>query len=115
MKIIDIIKSERPSLSMEVFPPKTSDSLLSVKIAPEKIAVLNPDFMSVTYGAGGGTSQFTADIAGNLQDKYDVPVVAHLTCVSSTKDTVHKRIEDIKNVSGIGEAAFEKIKEHITI
>ena len=62
MKIIDIIKSEKPSLSMEVFPPKTSDKFEVVKQAAEQIASLKPDFMSVTYGAGGGTSEYTADI-----------------------------------------------------
>ncbi len=96
MKIIDIIKSEKPTLSFEVFPPKTTDSMLSVKIATEKIAVLCPDFMSVTYGAGGGTSEFTAEIAGNLQDKYDVPVLAHLSCVSSTKDEIHRQLDALK-------------------
>ena len=73
MKIIDIINSEKPTLSMEVFPPKTTDSFESVRIATEKIAVLSPDFMSVTYGAGGGTSQFTAEIAGNIQDSMTFP------------------------------------------
>ena len=97
MKIIDIIKSEKPTLSMEVFPPKTTDAFESVRIATEKIAVQSPDFMSVTYGAGGGTSQFTADIAGNLQDKYDVPVLAHLTCVSSSKQQIHNQLELLKS------------------
>ena len=97
MKIIDVIKSEKPTLSMEVFPPKTTDNFEVVRIATEKIAVQNPDFMSVTYGAGGGTSQFTADIAGNLQDKYDVPVLAHLTCVSSSKAQIHKQLELLKS------------------
>ena len=97
MKIIDIIKSEKPILSMEVFPPKTTDNFEVVRIATEKIAVQSPDFMSVTYGAGGGTSQFTADIAGNLQDKYDVPVLAHLTCVSSSKEQIHKQLELLKS------------------
>ena len=96
MKIIDIIKSEKPTLSMEVFPPKTTDNFESVREATEKIAALNPDFMSVTYGAGGGTSQFTADIAGNIQDKYNVPVLAHLSCVSSTKDEIKKQLELLK-------------------
>jgi len=82
---------------MEVFPPKTTDTFETVRIATEKIAVQNPDFMSVTYGAGGGTSQFTADIAGNIQDKYDVPVLAHLTCVSSTKDQIHRQLELLKS------------------
>lgn len=97
MKIIDIINSDKPSLSMEVFPPKTTDSFLSVQIATEKIAVLNPDFMSVTYGAGGGTSQFTAEIAGNLQDKYDVPVLAHLSCVSSSKAEIRQQLDLLKS------------------
>lgn len=97
MKIIDIIKSEKPSLSMEVFPPKTSDNLLSVKTATEEIAALSPDFMSVTYGAGGGTSQYTADIAGNIQDKYDVPVLAHLSCVSSSKSEIKEQLELLKS------------------
>ncbi len=97
MKIIDIIKSEKPTLSMEVFPPKTTDTFDSVKTATEAIAALNPDFMSVTYGAGGGTSQFTAEIAGNIQEKYNVPVLAHLSCVSSTKDEIKKQLELLKS------------------
>ncbi|MBQ7861141.1 MAG: methylenetetrahydrofolate reductase [Clostridia bacterium] len=97
MKIIDIIKSEKPTLSMEVFPPKTTDNFEVVRIATEKIAAQSPDFMSVTYGAGGGTSRFTADIAGNIQDKYDVPVLAHLTCVSSSKEQIHAQLELLKS------------------
>lgn len=97
MKIIDIIKSEKPTLSFEVFPPKTSDKFESVKHATEEIAALKPDFMSVTYGAGGGTSEFTADIAANIQDKYGVPVLAHLTCVSSSKGKIHSVVENLKN------------------
>ena len=97
MKIIDIIKDEKLTLSMEVFPPKTTDTFESVKEATEKIAALSPDFMSVTYGAGGGTSKYTLEIAKNIKNLYGVSTVAHLTCVSSTKETVKARIEDIKN------------------
>ena len=79
MKIIDIIKSPKPTLSFEVFPPKTSQNFESVRMAVEEIASLKPDFMSVTYGAGGGTSDFTADIAAGIQDKYGVPTLAHKT------------------------------------
>ncbi len=96
MKIIDIIKAEKPTLSFEVFPPKTSDNFESVKSATEKIAALKPDFMSVTYGAGGGTSEFTASIAQNIQNKTGVPVLAHLSCVSSTKDEIHKQLDSLK-------------------
>ncbi len=96
MKIIDIIKAEKPTLSFEVFPPKTSDNFESVKDATEEIASLKPDFMSVTYGAGGGTSEFTASIAQNIQNKTGVPVLAHLSCVSSTKDEIHKQLDALK-------------------
>ena len=96
MKLIDIINSDRLSLSFEVFPPKTSDVFESVKTATEKIAELNPSYMSVTYGAGGGTSQYTLDIAKNINNNYSVPTLAHLTCVSSTKETVRQKIKDIK-------------------
>ncbi len=96
MKIIDIIKAEKPTLSFEVFPPKTSDNFESVREATEKIAELQPDFMSVTYGAGGGTSEFTASIAQNIQNKTGVPVLAHLSCVSSTKEEIHRQLDSLK-------------------
>lgn len=99
MKIIDIINSGKPSLSFEVFPPKTSDSFESVKKASEEIATLSPSFMSVTYGAGGGTSEYTLEIAKNLQSK-GVTALAHLTCVNSTKNEVEMRLKRLKE-SGI--------------
>lgn len=96
MKIVDLLKRESLSLSFEVFPPKTESNFDSVKYATEEIAKLRPSFMSVTYGAGGGTSKYTLEIAKNIKEKYNVPSVAHLTCVSSTKATVNDRIRDIK-------------------
>lgn len=95
MKIIDIINKGKPSLSFEVFPPKTSDSFESVKKASEEIATLSPSFMSVTYGAGGGTSEYTLKIAQNLQSK-GVTALAHLTCVNSTKEEVRERLKQLK-------------------
>ena len=83
-------------MSFEVFPPKTSDKYESVVTAAESIAALSPAFMSVTYGAGGGTSRYTIDIASDIEKSYGVPTLAHLTCVSSTKETVRQRIEDMK-------------------
>ncbi len=96
MKIIDIIKQNAFSLSFEVFPPKTETSFDSVKTATEQIAKLKPAFMSVTYGAGGGTSEYTLDIAKNIKNLYGVPTLAHLTCVCSTKETITRKIEQIK-------------------
>lgn len=100
MKIIDIIKGDKPSLSFEVFPPKTSTNFENVKSVSEKIAELNPSYMSVTYGAGGGTSEYTVSIAQNIQKNYGVTALAHLTCVNSTKEEVHARLEALK-ASGI--------------
>ncbi len=95
MKIIDIINSEKPSLSFEVFPPKTSDTFENVKEATLEIAKLNPSFMSVTYGAGGGTSKYTTDIAVSLMEKGITPL-AHLSCISSTKAEIHSQLENLK-------------------
>ncbi len=97
MKIIDLLKKDELSLSFEVFPPKTESKYDSVKSATEEIAKLCPAFMSVTYGAGGGTSRYTLDIAKNIKERYNVPSIAHLTCVSSTRETVMERIKDIKS------------------
>ena len=97
MKIIDLITKDKLLLSFEVFPPKTESSFDSVKVATEEIAKLCPSFMSVTYGAGGGTSRYTLEIAKNIKEEFGVPMLAHLTCVSSNKETVKQRIEDMHN------------------
>ena len=96
MKLTDILHSGKLSLSFEVFPPKTDSALASVEQAIDQIAALHPPFMSVTYGAGGGTSQYTLEIAKHVKATHGVPMLAHLTCVSSNKQTVHKQIEAIK-------------------
>ena len=96
MKISELLKGNSLMLSFEVFPPKTETAFESVKNATEEIAKLRPSFMSVTYGAGGGTSKYTLDIAKNIKERYGVPSLAHLTCVSSTKETVREKITEIK-------------------
>ncbi len=98
MKLSELLKSEKLSLSFEVFPPKTDTAFESVKHATEEIAKLKPSFMSVTYGAGGGTSRYTLEIAKNIKENYGVPTLAHLTCVSSTKKTVMQKIEEMKSM-----------------
>ena len=96
MKISDILVEKTPHLSFEVFPPKTDAAYEGVLKATEAIAELKPSYMSVTYGAGGGTSKNTVKIASHIKDKYDVPSLAHLTCVSSTKEEVHQVIDQLK-------------------
>ena len=96
MKISELLKKDTLSLSFEVFPPKTEAGFETVRTATEEIAGLKPPFMSVTYGAGGGTSRYTLDIAKNIKERYGVESIAHLTCVSSTKETVAEKIREIK-------------------
>ena len=103
MKIIDILKNKRVTLSFEVFPPKTVDAVPTALTAAAAIAALHPDFMSVTYGAGGGTSDFTVHIASAVKKTYGVEVMPHLTCLSSTKEKVTETLQDYK------EAGFETI------
>ena len=85
MRISELLKREGVTFSLEVFPPKTSEKYTETAAAAKAIAALKPDFMSVTYGAGGGTGAFTAGIAGEIQDQFGVPTLAHLTCVSSSR------------------------------
>lgn len=98
MKIIDILNNGKMSLSFEVFPPKKETSFENVKAATEEIAKLNPSFMSVTYGAGGGVSNYTLDIASNIIEKFRVPTLAHLTCVSSDRQTVLNQLEKMRKL-----------------
>ena len=96
MKLSELLQQDKLSLSFEVFPPKTDTAFESVKAATEEIAALRPSFMSVTYGAGGGTSRYTLDIAREIKEQYSVPSLAHLTCVSSTRETVREKIAAIR-------------------
>ena len=96
MKIKDILAKGQPTLSFEVFPPKEESNFVSVEKAALEIAKLEPAFMSVTYGAGGGTSQYTVQIASDIQSTSQVPALAHLTCVSSTREKVHSVLQEIQ-------------------
>ena len=95
-KIRDILKDQTPQVSFEIFPPKTDAGYDSVLSAAEKIAALKPSFISVTYGAGGGTSKNTVSIASHIKDDFGVTSLAHLTCVSSTREEVHQVIDKLK-------------------
>jgi len=96
MKIIDILAQDKPVLSFEVFPPKQEDAFETVEAAAFEIAQLSPAFMSVTYGAGGGTSKYTVEIAADLKEKFGVTALAHLTCVASSREHVHCVVERLK-------------------
>ena len=95
-RLTEIIRGERPSLSFEVFPPKKSADFETVRQATEQIAALHPSYMSVTYGAGGGTSNYTLAVAQNLESRFGVPVLAHLSCVSSTRAGIRTRLDALR-------------------
>ncbi len=120
MKISEVLKERRYALSFEVFPPKTDAAYDSVCEATEKIARLSPAFMSVTYGAGGGTSAYTLDMAKRIAGLYGVPSLAHLTCISSTRATVESMISSfteagIENVMALrGDIPAERREEDRT-
>lgn len=92
MKITQLLQEDKVTLSLEVFPPKKDTAMEAVSRSVQEIASLKPDFMSVTYGAGGGTSAYTVQIAKDIKAAYGVPSMAHLTCVSSTKETVREQL-----------------------
>ena len=95
MKITDILSDNKPTISFEVFPPKQEAGLESVKAAAGSIAAMNPSFMSVTYGAGGSTSKLTVEVASDITNLHNVPVLPHLTCVASTKEHVREMLRQI--------------------
>ena len=97
MKISRIVESKQYSVSFEVFPPKTEDTRESVTKAAREIAALRPVFMSVTYGAGGGTSEYTAEIAHDVQENCGVPMMAHLTCITSSRDHIQEQLKLLKS------------------
>ncbi len=97
MKISEKLNSGKINISLEVFPPKTSDTYDKVQDAVDKIGALKPAFISVTYGAGGGTSKNTLKIAKHIKDDLGVDSLAHLTCASSTKEEVCDVIGGLKD------------------
>ena len=95
MKIKAILE-QKPTVSFEVFPPKQWDKIEGTKAVVKEMVKSHPAFMSVTYGAGGGTSDYTVKIASTIKEEYGVTPLAHLTCVSSTREKVHHVLEELK-------------------
>ena len=96
MKISEILAKERVTLSFEVFPPKQDTNYESVEKAAFGVAELKPDYMSVTYGAGGSTRSNTVSIASGIQKQFGIDTIAHLTCVGARKDDIHKVLDEMK-------------------
>ena len=113
MKIRDIIDREQETLSMEVFPPKKDTDFEMVKEAALHIASLKPSFMSVTYGAGGSTKGNTIKLASEIQKQYQVPAMAHLTCVCATKESINTCYPEVHPDSKIKFDDFNGLKEKV--
>jgi len=99
----EILKVKKPTFSFEIFPPKGDGNLESIYATVDALASLMPDFISVTYGAGGSSRENTVEIASVIQNKYNIPTLAHLTCVGSSKkemDYILKELDEkgIKNI-----------------
>lgn len=99
MDIKEILAEGRPTLSFEIFPPKKNTDYASVKAAAEELLDIEPDFMSITYGAGGGTSPLTAALSRDVQAA-GVAALAHLTCVSSSPVEIYSQLKELSS-SGI--------------
>jgi len=96
MKISEVLKNKR-SFSVEVFPPKKEGSIEDLYSTIDKIKHLNPDFISVTYGAGGSTRENTERIARSIKEKFLIIPMAHLTCVGTSKEELEKIVDEFKN------------------
>ena len=88
----------KATISFEVFPPKNKEGdISSIYRTIDELAKLNPDFISVTYGAGGSTKGKTVEIASKIKNDYHIESVAHLTCISSTKEEVLAMCQQLKD------------------
>jgi methylenetetrahydrofolate reductase (NADPH) len=96
-RIIDIIKEKKRVFSFELFPTKTEDGYQKLLKTIESLTALNPDFMSVTYGAGGGSRDKTLDLVEHIQKKHNITGMAHLTCVLHSKGDIARIVNDIKD------------------
>jgi len=89
-------RNGRTNFSFEIFPPKAEADFATVQTAAQALSRCAPEFMSVTYGAGGGTSKNTVKIAAFLQNDCGTPALAHLTCVSSKKEEIDRLLDELE-------------------
>lgn len=103
MKVNEIYRNKGPTFSFEIFPPKQTGTLESIYSTIDALASLSPDFMSVTYGAGGSSRHNTVEISSAIQNNYSITALAHLTCIGSNKEDMDEILErlhknKIKNI-----------------
>ena len=96
MRLTELLKSDKVTISCELFPPKQGAQLANYKKIVADMAALKPAYMSITYGATGGTSDYTVELANEARNVNNIPALAHLTCASSTKEKVAEVIAELK-------------------
>lgn len=97
MKIAELFKPGKTVFSFEIFPPKKDGSIDTIYSTLDGLSDLHPDFISVTYGAGGSEANvITSEIAGLIKRKYNTESIAHLTCVNSTKEDIDFQLAQFK-------------------
>lgn len=96
MKISELLQNGKITFSCEIFPPKPGADISRMWEVVQGIAELSPDFISVTYGAGGSTSKRTVEIASAIQEQHGIPALAHLTCVSSSREDIRNQLKLMK-------------------
>ena len=94
MKIKALLKEKR-TISCEFFPPREAEGIPSVFRAIERVQEFRPDFVSVTYGAGGSTRAFTEEITTHIKQETDLEVMSHLTCVAQTKEEIPPLLQSL--------------------
>jgi len=103
MFLKDIYNSKKYVISFEVFPPKKDYEVDTLYETIRELKVLNPDFVSVTYGAGGGTRDKTVEISSKIKNEFNIETMAHFTCINSDKDFINKVLNDLEmnNINNI--------------
>ena len=97
MKISHILDKKNPSISFEIFPPKSNYSLGTIYETIEALSDLKPDFISVTYGAGGSSQANTVEISSRIRKDYGIESIAHLTCVTSSRGTIQHTLKELRD------------------
>ena len=99
MKIADKFNQGKTVFSFEVFPPKKTSPFETIITALDQLKDLNPDYISVTYGAGGSNRDNTLEVASKIKNDYNIEALAHLTCINSKKSDVDSMLEDLKKAN----------------
>ena len=109
MKIKDIFKNKKTVISFEIFPPNKKFPVEQIYDTIDELAELKPDYISVTYGAGGTTQDRTVEISNRIKNINKIETMAHLTCIGATEDSINDTLSQLRN-SGIENVSNKDIK-----